>query len=343
MNYEKDFETGLAYSIGLILVPGKPYLKAICTETGMKVINLSEYLSEQTRCFQPDQLFHKERELCENGGRIILDEVMMPKENTTEMEAHIVHCSSQNRRLLGQEYLVLIWVKGDIVRVVGFIKVKKDDKRLNLSIELIDRFLKHGKEITGLSADGWFFKDSFLKDLKERKISLISKPRRDSWWYLGNEKIQLKKYAETLSKDSFHYYSKEKVYGKAIIVANQEYGYCKVVILKPKHSSPVKDYLFIVSTDITLSVREVIAYKKARWKIEVVFRDCSQNLGLKNCQAYKKASEAHVAMVFLTYNYLAKIKEKEGGTIGMIKRKFINQCNSIATNVLAFKQLGKVA
>lgn len=48
-------------------------------------------------------------------------------------------------------------------------------------------------------------------------------------------------------------------------------------------------------------------------------------------------------MVFLTYNYLAEIKEKEGGTIGMIKRKIINQCNSITTNVLAFKQLEKVA
>lgn len=46
----------------------------------------------------------------------------MPK----EMEAHIVHCSSQNRRLLVQEYLVLILVKGYIVRVIGFIKVKKD-------------------------------------------------------------------------------------------------------------------------------------------------------------------------------------------------------------------------
>ena len=45
LNYEKDFETGLAYSIGLILVPGKPYIKAISSGTGIKVINLSEFLS----------------------------------------------------------------------------------------------------------------------------------------------------------------------------------------------------------------------------------------------------------------------------------------------------------
>jgi hypothetical protein len=59
LNYEKDFETGLAYSIGLILVKGKPYIKAISVETGIKVINLSEFLSEETRCFEPDQLFQK--------------------------------------------------------------------------------------------------------------------------------------------------------------------------------------------------------------------------------------------------------------------------------------------
>lgn len=342
-NYQKDFETGLAYSIGLILVKGKPYLKAISTETGIKVINYSEYLREEMRYWETDLLFKIERELCDNGGRIILDEVIFPKENTTEMDAHIVHCSSQKRRLLGQEYLVLIWVKEDIVRVIGFIKVKKDDERLKLSIELLDRFLKLGKTITGLSADGWFFKEGFVKDLKEREISFVSRPRKDSWWYLGNEEIQLKKYVQTIDKGSFHHYAKEKVYAKSIIVANQEYGYCKVVILKPKHSTKPDDYLFIVSTDKNSTVREIIKAYKIRWKIEIVFRDCSQNLGLKDCQAYKKASETHVAIVFLTYNFLSSIKEKEGGTIGMIKRKLINTCKPITTNITAFNNLKMVA
>lgn len=342
-DFQKDFETGLAYSIGLILVKGKPYLKAIETETGIKVINYSEFLREDMRYWETDLLFQKERKLCGNDGRTILDEVIFPKENTTEMEAHIVHSSSQKRRLLGQEYLVLIWVKGDIVRVIGFIKVKKDDERLKLSIELIDRFLILGKTITGLSADGWFFKEGFVKDLKERRISFVSRPRKDSWWYFGNQEIQLKEYVKTIDKGSFHHYAKENVYAKAIIVANQEYGYCKVVILKTKHSTQPKDYIFIVSTDKNLTVREIIAGKKIRWKIEVVFRDCSQNLGLKNCQAYKKASETHVAMVFLTYNYLSSIKEKEGGTIGMLKRKFINTCKPVTTNIVAFKPLERVA
>lgn len=342
-DYQKDFEVGMAYTIGLILSQKKPVLKVLQSETGMSVINLSWFLQEEMRYWELEALFEKEIEMLSDDGELLLDEVVMPKENTTRMEAHITHCSSQDRRLLGQEYLVLVWTKGNRTVVVNFLMVKQNDDRLKLSVGLIEKFLKSGKKVKGLRADGWFFKENFVQNLRELKMGLISKPRNDSKWYLGNEKIQLKKYAATISKESFHYYGKQGVYAKSIIVANQKYFYCKVVIIKPKHNSKPEDYLYLVSTDINLTTREIIQGYKNRWKIEVLFRDCSQNLGLKNCQAYKKASETHVAMVFLTYNFLSQIKEKEGGSIGMIKRKFINCCNPIPTNILAFKYAKMVA
>lgn len=334
---QKDYEIGMSYSMGLILSEKKPVLKVIQSETGIQAINLSYFLQEELRYWELEALFEKEIEMLDDDGELLLDEVVMPKENTTRMQAHITHCSSQDRRLLGQEYLVLVWTKGNKTVVVNFLMVKHDDDRLKLSVELIEKFLKSGKEVKGLRADGWFFKESFVQDLRRINIGLISKPRNDSKWYLDNEQIQLKKYAPTISKDSFHYYGKQGVYAKSIIVANQKYFYCKVVIVKPKHSSKPEDYFYLVSTDTTLTTREIIQGYRNRWRIEVLFRDCSQNLGLKDCQAYKKASETHVAMVFLTYNFLAEIKENEGGSIGMIKRKFINSCKPTPTNILAFK------
>jgi len=342
-DFQKDFEIGLAYSMGLILSEKKPVLKVIETETGYKAINLSDFLKEELRYWEKDEIFKKEIEMLSDDGEIILDEVMCPKENTTKMDAHIVHCSSQKRLLKGQEYLVLIWTKGNKTVVVDFIMVKKNDDRLKLSAEIVEKFINSGKKVKGLRADGWFFKEDFVKNLRELKMGLISKPRKDSKWFLGSEDIQLNKYAKTLSKDKFHYYGKEGFYAKSIIVANRKYHYCKVVIIKPKHSSEQKDYIYLVSTDIELTTREIIKGYKTRWKIEVVFRDCSQNIGLKDCQAYKKASETHVAMVFLTYNYLSSIKEKEGGTIGILKKKFIALCKPVTTKIIAFKPIEKVA
>ena len=237
----------------------------------------------------------------------------------------------------------MAWTKGNKTVVIDFVQIKKADDRLNLSIKMIERFLEKGKKIKGLRADGWFFKENFVKGLKKLKMGLISKPRKDSKWYLGNEQIQLNKYSETIEAGSFHYYEKEGVYAKSIVVANSKYYYCKVFILKKKHSSKAKDYVYIVSTDIDLTNREILNGYRNRWKIEVVFRDCSQSLGLKSCQAQNGSSETHVGFVFLTYNYLSSIKEKEGGTIRMIKRKFISHCKPVPTNLIAFCQTEKVA
>lgn len=342
-NFSNDFEVGLAYSIGLILSIKKPVLKVIESETGFKAFNLSYFLQEGLRYWETKEVFKKEIEMLEDDGEILLDEVILPKENTTEMGAHIVHCSAQKRLLKGQEYLVLIWVKGNKTVVVSYIMVKKCDDRMKLSVEIVKKFIETGKKVKGLRADGWFFKEDYVKSLRGLKIELISKPRKDSKWFLGNQNIQLNKYAKSLSKDQFHYYRQEGFYAKSIIVANQKYYYCKVVIIKPKHSSKIEEYIYVVSTNINLTTREIIKGYKKRWKIEVVFRDCSQNLGLKDCQAYKKASETHVSMVFLTYNFLSSIKEKEGGSIGMIKRKFITACKTVTTNVIAFNKARMVA
>lgn len=342
-NFQKDFETGLSYSMGLILSKKKPVIKVIATETGYQALNLSDFLREDYRYWEKDEIFKKEIEMLSDDGEIILDEVIFPKENTTKMDAYIVHSSSQKRLLKGQEYLVLIWVKGNKTIIVDFIMVKKNDDRLKLSAEIVQKFVNSGKKVKGLRADGWFFKEDFVKNLRELKMVLISKPRKDSKWFLGNKDIQLNKHAKTFSKDSFHYYGKEGFYAKSIIVANRKYHHCKVVIMKPKHSSEPKDYIYLVSTDVNLTTREIIKGYKTRWKIEVVFRDCSQNLGLKNCQAHSKSSETHVAMVFLTYNFLSSIKEKEGESIGMIKSKFINLCKAAPTNISTFKCAKMVA
>ena len=106
----------------------------------------------------------------------------------------------------------------------------------------------------------------------------------------------------------------------------------KILIVKRKYNNQEKGIFYIVSTNLELSAREILKAKKQRWKIEVVFRDCSQSLGLRDCQSTSKGSIImHLFMVFQTYNYLSSLKEKYGNTIGKIKRKIIDS-NQLITN-----------
>ena len=60
------------------------------------------------------------------GGELLIDEVVLPKENTSQMESSLVYSSSNKRVLQGQAYAVLVWVQGAITRVVGFRALKDD-------------------------------------------------------------------------------------------------------------------------------------------------------------------------------------------------------------------------
>ena len=73
------------------------------------------------------------------------------------------------------------------------------------TIAMIEHFLSSGIEVVGVSAEGFYSKSGFLKPLKELGLSLVSKPRCDSWWILNGEKIQIKQYAKTIPIESFHY------------------------------------------------------------------------------------------------------------------------------------------
>ena len=100
-DFQNDFKIGLSYSVGLIISNEKPCFKAIMANTGIKAINISDFTRKDLRYWQLELLFQKEVELLEDGGEILLDEVIHPKENTVNMDAHYVHCSSQKKNIKG--------------------------------------------------------------------------------------------------------------------------------------------------------------------------------------------------------------------------------------------------
>lgn len=326
-----DFNQAISYTVGLIAVEGKPSLKMIQSVTGIQAMNLSEFLRVEELGWEVLQALRGAQ--LPDGGELLTDTFVSPKEHTSQMGAYRVHSSSQKRVLKGQQYAVLVWHLGTQTVVVGCQEVTPERKTFEVTLELITHFLQSGIQVTGVRADGFYSKPGFLKPLQELGLELVSKPRRDSWWYLDGEKIQLKQYAESLAIGSFHYYRKQKVYAKSVIVLSSEGISYKVVFIRPRHSSHHKRWIYLISTDIELTTRQIITSYRRRWAIEVVFRDCSQNLGLKHHQGHLGSSERHTIMVFLAYNFLADRKLKEGKTIGFWKRTYSHAYKQERTSI----------
>lgn len=301
--------------------------------TGFRAVDLSEFLQAEILGWETEGLFDGVIRSLPAGGELITDEVVLPKENTSQMEAEVVYSSCDKRLLQGQAYAVLVWVQGETTRVVGFRPVQGD--LFAVTEALLYHFLALGPTVTGLRADGAYFKPSCWQRLKALKLPLVSKPRRDSKWWLGNKEIQLKNWASQLDKASFHYYGSQRVYARSFLLTHHDRPACKIVVVRPQRSCADNDIFFLLSTDLTLTTRQIIAAYRRRWRIEVTFRDCKQHLGLKAHQGWKKSSLRHVAMVFLTFNFLADEREQYGGTIGARKRAWMQACQPERTTLSA--------
>lgn len=329
--HPQDFKDAVAYCCGLILTPQKPTLKLLAASTGTKAVGLSEFLRADILGWPTETLFDSVIETLPYGGELLLDVVVVPKENTSQMEAEWVYSACNKRTLLGQAYAVLTWTKENLTQVVGFRKI--DDNHFQDSLDMIEHVLSFGLSVSGIRADGAYFKSGFRKCLKKLCMALISKPRRDSKWYLGPTEIQLKHWAAELPVESFHYYATEKVYARSFVMTRYDSPPCRIVVIRPKRSCDTDKILFRVSTDVNMTTREIIAGYRRRWRIEVLFRDCSQNLGLKCHQAFSQTSQRHVAMVFWVYNFLAQIKADSGKTMGRLVREFQKGSNLIRTSL----------
>lgn len=294
-------------------------------------MELSGFLQADILGWETDSLFNEVIRDLPAGGELLTDEVVLPKENTSQMEASLVYSSSNKRILQGQAYAVLVWAQGESTRVVGF-RALKDDL-FAVTEAMLSHFLALGPAVTGVRADGAYFKPDCWKRLKTLGVPLVSKPRRDTWWWHGSEKIQLKIWAAQMDKACFHYYRQQKVYARSFRLTHHDRPPCKVVVIRPQRSCADADIQFIITTDLTLTTRQIITAYRRRWRIEVLFRDCKQHLGLKDHQGWKQSSLRHVAMAFLAFNFLAAEREQHGGTLGARKREWIQRLKQERTTL----------
>lgn len=132
--------------------------------------------------------------------------------------------------------------------------------------------------------DRWYTSVDFVHLCGKRNFTLIGAIKTNRILYHKGEKISAAKHAETLKRDQFHPVTMN---GKKYLVHRYEGKLNKIKKAVVLLSYPVNRFgkteslrAFLCS-DTTLTDEEILEHYSHRWKIEVMFRNYKQPLGVK--------------------------------------------------------------
>ena len=188
--------------------------------------------------------------------------------------------------------------------------------------------------------DSWFSFPSTLHAVKEigyDVIGMIKKTSKMFFRYNGEDMSLISIYSRNKKRRGRSKYllsvTVDVVKDGAVIPA-------KVVYVRNRNKR--KEYLCLISTDVTLSEEEIIRIYGKRWDIEVFFKVCKSYLNLsKECRSMSyDAMTAHTAVVFTRYMMLS-LENRESNDNCSLGELFLYFCDEMSdiTWIQAFQML----
>ena len=188
--------------------------------------------------------------------------------------------------------------------------------------------------------DSWFSSPSTLHAVKEigyDVIGMVKKTPKMFFRYNGEDMSLISIYNRNKKRRGRSKYllsvTVDVVKDGAVIPA-------KVVYVRNRNKR--KEYLCLISTDVTLNEEEIIRIYGKRWDIEVFFKVCKSYLNLsKECRSMSyDAMTAHTAVVFTRYMMLSleNRESNDNRSLGELFLYFSDEMSDI-TWIQAFQML----
>jgi hypothetical protein len=185
--------------------------------------------------------------------------------------------------------------------------------KIELLKEMINRAIKNGYRFDYLLADSWFACKGILKFITTRRIGCH---------YLGMIKM-----GEKAMRFSFERNDKGEKFSSKALISKQtsrkgalKYSRihrCNYIVVDAfiegiavrlfyVRSTKRAPWCGIITTDSSLDFNTAYKIYSMRWSIEVIFKDCKQNLGFGKCQSRDFSAQiAHTTITFIQYNILS--------------------------------------
>ncbi|MEQ8156432.1 MAG: transposase, partial [Clostridiaceae bacterium] len=178
-------------------------------------------------------------------------------------------------------------------------------KATSVMLELIDQAKKADLPASYVLFDTWFCFPASIIQIKKRAldvIAMVKKTPKMHFLYNGQMQSITEIYKQNRKRRGR---SKYLLSVDITVIKDNESTPARVIYVRNKNKK--KDYLALITTDLTISEEEVIRIYGKRWDIEVFFKVCKSYLKLgKECNSLSyDAMTAHAAVVFTRYMMLA--------------------------------------
>lgn len=210
-----------------------------------------------------------------------------------------------------------------------------------LALEMVERALEYGIDAEYLLVDSWCAKPEFIDKAVKMGMPVIARIANNNriWHFKGKHKTLNAIYCQ-LSK------ARHKAHGTQgkirytyfdAIVEHHLLGKVKLLFL---HTG--KELLVFISTDLSLSGKEIIETYKKRWNIEQGYKDLRELFGLgKEENRIYEALIARITLSMFTYNLLSYINRihHEPKTLGELIRELECELEALAISMQLFLQI----
>ena len=188
--------------------------------------------------------------------------------------------------------------------------------------------------------DSWFSSPSTLHAVKSigyDVIGMVKKTPKMFFRYNGEDMSLISIYSKNKKKRGKSKYLLSVIVD---VVKDDEIIPAKVVYVRNRNKR--KEYLCLISTDISLDEAEIIRIYGKRWDIEVFFKVCKSYLSLsKECNSLSyDAMTAHTAVVFTRYMMLSleNRESSDNRSLGELFLHFSDEMSDI-TWIQAFQMM----
>jgi hypothetical protein len=184
--------------------------------------------------------------------------------------------------------------------------------KIDLTIEMVRRAIRHGVRFRYLLADSWFTCASVIRFIKSRHMGCdylgmikIGEDSRTKYRFEGKD-VNAPSIVKTLKKRKEVKYSRKLKCWYASAEVTLAGVRVRLFFIRRSQHRP---WSGLLTTDLRLGFFEAYRIYSRRWAIEVVFKEGKGLLGLGKCQFNDFAAQiASTTLVCMQYNVLSVVK-----------------------------------
>ena len=303
----------------------------------------------------------------ERTNVLIIDDSMFERNRSKKVELLAkVYDHAKHKFCFGFRMLTLGWSDGSTFLPVSSILLSTENKknRINEAVEVDKRTVGHKRRKLSMEKgtnamltllevakkatipakyvlfDSWFSSPSTLHAVKKTGydvIGMVKKTPKMFFRYKGEDMSLVSIYNKNKKKRGRSRYLLSVMVD---VVKDGEIIPAKVVYVRNRNKR--KEYLCLISTDVSLDENEITRIYGKRWDIEVFFKVCKSYLNLsRECNSLSyDAMTAHTAVVFTRYMMLSleSRESNDNRSLGELFLYFSDEMSDI-TWIQAFQML----